>query len=448
MSVNWREMELGDFIELKRGYDLPKSKRVDGDVEIISSSGSSGVHNESKVKAPGVVTGRYGTIGKVFFSEADFWPLNTTLYVKDFKGNDPLFVFYFLKTINYLEYSDKAAVPGINRNHIHKAKIRVPDCPDYQNKLALRLWAIDKKIKINQEINLTLEQIAQAIFKSWFVDFEPTKAKIAAREALLADYAKEPLSPNTAQMAKAPFAEEIIKAERQAAMQSIAGSGDIVPTEQLQTLADLFPNKLVDSELGEIPEYWEASTLGQHFDVTMGQSPKGDTYNEKGDGIVFFQGRRDFGFRFPSPRVYTSDPKRIAEAGDTLISVRAPVGDKNMAYERCCLGRGVGGIRHKSDMTSFTYAFISVIEHKLGDSGSDGTVFNSINKNELNKVSFIAPSPELIAVFETLVQPMDARIKVNSNQINTLEQLRDSLLPKLLSGEINLTNDHKEAVSV
>lgn len=112
---------------------------------MVSSSGESGFHNESKVTAPGVVTGRYGTIGKVFYLDIDFWPLNTTLYVRDFKGNDPLFIYYFLKTISYSDYTDKAAVPGINRNHIHKAKVKIPEGIDYQKKIAKKLKDLDKK---------------------------------------------------------------------------------------------------------------------------------------------------------------------------------------------------------------------------------------------------------------------------------------------------------------
>lgn len=134
MGDKWIDCELGDVIELKRGYDLPKTTRLAGRIPVVSSSGESGFHNESKVTAPGVVTGRYGTIGKVFYLDIDFWPLNTTLYVRDFKGNDPLFIYYFLKTISYSDYTDKAAVPGINRNHIHKAKVKIPEGIDYQKK--------------------------------------------------------------------------------------------------------------------------------------------------------------------------------------------------------------------------------------------------------------------------------------------------------------------------
>ncbi len=427
MNADWVEMELGDFIELKRGYDLPKKRRQPGDIPIISSSGESDFHDEAKVKGPGVVTGRYGTIGEVFYVASDFWPLNTALYVKDFKGNDPLFVYYLLKTISYIDYSDKAAVPGINRNHLHKAIIRVPVDPVYQRDLAEKLWALDSKIELNRKTNQTLEQIAQAIFKSWFIDFEPTRTKIAAKKS----------GEDT----------------ERAAMAAISGKSldqlDQLSSEQqkqLKTTAALFPDALVDSELGEIPEGWEASTLGGHFNVVMGQSPKGDTYNEDGDGILFFQGRRDFGFRYPTPRVYTTEPKRLAQAGDTLISVRAPVGDRNMANQECCLGRGVAGIRHKSGARSFTYAFIGQIESSLSDSGSDGTVFSSINKKELGAVNFVAPNETLIGQFESFVESIDERIEVNSKQINILKKLRDSLLPKLLSGVLSIPSNKKAFV--
>jgi type I restriction enzyme S subunit len=122
----WQAGTLGDLIELKRGYDLPTAQRRDGLVPICSSSGISGLHDEAKVKAPGVVTGRYGTIGQVFFLDEDFWPLNTTLYVRDFKGNEPRFVFYALGRVRFANYTDKAAVPGLNRNHVHEDPLILP----------------------------------------------------------------------------------------------------------------------------------------------------------------------------------------------------------------------------------------------------------------------------------------------------------------------------------
>jgi type I restriction enzyme S subunit len=164
----WRDCKLGDVLELKRGYDLPSQHRQPGSVPIVSSSGSSGFHAEAMVKAPGVVTGRYGTLGEVFFVTRDFWPLNTTLYVRDFKGSDPKFISYFLKTLDIYSCSDKAAVPGVNRNHLHELPVRVPPLAE-QRAIARILGALDDKIELNRKMNETLEAIARALFKSWFV---------------------------------------------------------------------------------------------------------------------------------------------------------------------------------------------------------------------------------------------------------------------------------------
>lgn len=177
MAGEWRDCILGDMIELKRGHDLPERERRAGTVPIISSSGPSGFHDQVKVKGPGVVTGRCGTIGQVFYVPSDFWPLNTTLYVRDFKGNDPRFVSYFLRGLNYLAYSDKAAVPGVNRNHLHQAKVHVPKDVGEQRAIAHILGTLDDKIELNRRMSETLEQMARALFKAWFVDFDPCALK-------------------------------------------------------------------------------------------------------------------------------------------------------------------------------------------------------------------------------------------------------------------------------
>ena len=149
---NWFDCELGSAVTLKRGYDLPQQKRVFGDVPVFSSSGISGYHNEAMASAPGVITGRYGTIGQVFYSDEDYWPLNTTLYVEDFHGNDPQFIYYFLKTIQWEKYQSASAVPGINRNAVHTEIVSIPKI-EIQKKIANTLALLDKKIKNKQQIN-------------------------------------------------------------------------------------------------------------------------------------------------------------------------------------------------------------------------------------------------------------------------------------------------------
>ena len=126
MAGEWRSVRLGDVVELKRGYDLPSRDRRDGPFPVVSSSGVSGRHDEAKAKSPGVVIGRYGTLGDVHYVTEDYWPLNTALYVRDFKGNHPRFVSYLLRSLDFSGYSDKAAVPGLNRNDLHRARVVLP----------------------------------------------------------------------------------------------------------------------------------------------------------------------------------------------------------------------------------------------------------------------------------------------------------------------------------
>lgn len=169
--VKWKNVELGKVISLKRGYDLPQQKRITGTIPVFSSSGISGYHNVAMVKGPGVVTGRYGTIGQVFFAKQDFWPLNTTLYVEDFHGNAPEFIYYFLKTLNWNSFMSASAVPGINRNTVHKALVTVPDLVT-QKKVASVLNDLDEKIELNNKINVNLLQQSRAILSKWLLDNE------------------------------------------------------------------------------------------------------------------------------------------------------------------------------------------------------------------------------------------------------------------------------------
>ena len=214
----WVQRRLGDVIVLKRGYDLPQRDRRRGSVPVVSSSGITDHHSESRVPGPGVVTGRYGTLGQVFFVPNDFWPLNTALYVQDFKGNDPRFISYFLRSLDFSRFSDKAAVPGLNRNHLHEEAVRIPGTVAEQRAIARMLGTLDDKIELNRRMNATLEAMARALFRSWFVNFDPVRAKMA-------------------------------------------GCDTALPKE----VSDLFPDRLVTSGpekvQGEVPDGWRASTL-------------------------------------------------------------------------------------------------------------------------------------------------------------------------------------------
>src|SRR5262249_17998150 len=147
------------------------------------------------------------------------------------------------------------------------------------------------------------------------------------------------------------------------------------------------------------------------FDLTMGQSPPGTTYNENGVGLPFYQGRTDFGFRFPTRRVFCSAPTRYAQSGDTLVSVRAPVGDINMADEECCIGGGIAAVRHKSGATSFTYSSMANLSSDFARFEAEGTVFGSINKDSFEKLQIVIPPQQLVAAYEQYAAPLDEQIR-------------------------------------
>jgi len=283
---------------------------------------------------------------------------------------EPLFLYYFFNSTAGLHRLDtirrQVAVAGITGSDLSRLEIPVPPLVE-QRAIAHILGTLDDKIELNRRMNETLEAMARAIFKSWFVDFE----------------------------------------------------------------------------LGEIPAGWRVGCVDDEFELTMGQSPPGETYNEIGDGLPFYQGRADFGSRFPTRRVYCTAPTRQARAGDTLISVRAPVGDINMALEDCAIGRGVAAARHKTGSRSYSYQFMRGLEDVFARFEAEGTVFGSIGKKDFHAIPCVMPLRNVIAGFETMLSPVDSRIEVTERESGTLAALRDTLLPKLISGELRVKDAEK-----
>ncbi len=233
---------------------------------------------------------------------------------------------------------------------------------DEQRAIAPILGTLDDEIELNRRMNETLEAMARAIFKSWFVD----------------------------------------------------------------------------TTTSGLPKRWKEGTVGEDFEITMGQSPPGETYNGIDEGLPFFQGRADFGFRFPALRVYCTAPTRIANPGDTLVCVRAPVGDVNMAVQQCCVGRGLAAVRHKTGSRSYTYYAMQALREDFDCFEAEGTVFGSMGKKDFHTISHVVPPEKKVKDFETLVNPIDQMIENNENESRTLAAIRDALLPKLLSGEIRV----------
>jgi type I restriction enzyme S subunit len=289
--------------------------------------------------------------------------------------------------------SGRQRVPPEALDHL---TVPLPPLPE-QRAIAHILGTLDDKIELNRRMSETLEAMARALFKAWFVDFEPVRAKLEGRWQ----------------------------------------SGQSLPGLPAH-LYHLFPDRLVDSELGEIPEGWEVGTIDEEFELTMGQSPPGHTYNEAGNGMPFYQGSSDFGFRFPIPRVYCTAPTRLARAGDTLVSVRAPVGDINLSLEKCAIGRGVAAVQHKTGSRSYSYYLMWSIRLVLAQFEAKGTVFGSIGKKDFQSITIIKPPRDVISAYEARVASLDNQIEVNERQSRTLAGLRDALLPKLIRGEMRV----------
>ncbi len=189
-----------------------------------------------------------------------------------------------------------------------------------------------------------------------------------------------------------------------------------------------------------MPEDWKVGKLGEIAEIIMGQSPNGSSYNEEKNGCIFFQGRAEFGARFPRVRLYTTEPKRMAQTGDVIMSVRAPVGDFNVAMDNCCIGRGLCAIRSKQNCQSFILYTIWASQDRLNIFNGEGTVFGSVNKDSLYNMPVTIPTNEIMIKFENTCSVLDRLIWNNSLENTRLAALRDTLLPKLMKGEIDVSN--------
>ena len=198
----------------------------------------------------------------------------------------------------------------------------------------------------------------------------------------------------------------------------------------------------------EAQQDWVIGKIPNEFDYVMGSSPPGESYNEEAMGIAMFQGNADFEFRFPKKRIYTTDPKRFAKKNDTLISVRAPVGAQNMASEQCCIGRGVAAFRYKADNSFYSYTYFKMksLMEEIKQFNQTGTVFGSISKADFEAFEITIPPVNFVTKFQKQIKPIDDKVITNCHQIQTLEKLRDNLLPKLMSGEVRVKYTPTESV--
>ena len=401
-SSDWTTTTLGQVIELKRGYDLPSRDRRDGPYPIVSSPGVSGCHAEAKAKAPGVVIGRYGTLGEVHYITQDYWPLNTSLYVRDFKGNDPRFISYFLRSLDFGAYSDKAAVPGLNRNDLHTAVVRVPAVAE-QRVIAHILGTLDDKIELNRQMNETLESIARTLFKSWFVDFDPVRAKSEGRDSGLPPH-----------------------------------------------LADLFPDSLDNSELGEIPNGWRVTGLDETATYLNGLALQKYPPNDDGSLPVIKIAQLRAGHTDGADRASVDiPPAYVVEDGDVLFSWSG-----SLEIEIWCGGRGALN-QHLFKLTSGRFPkwfYFLWTRHHLADfrgiAAGKATTMGHIQRGHLSAARALVPPPRLVEAMSAHFEPLLDNLIARRLQSRTLAALRDALLPRLIAGELRVSDAERSVGSM
>jgi type I restriction enzyme S subunit len=314
--------------------------------------------------------------------------------VRPGKQIDSRFLAYYVNTI--ATHHVAAHLVGAVQQHFNvgsarKIRIQLPPLPE-QKAIAAVLGALDDKIELNRRMNATLEAMARALFQSWFVDFDPVRAKAEGR----------------------------------------APAGLDEPT------AALFPAQFQDSELGEIPQGWEAASLNQISAITMGLSPKGDSYNSDGVGVPLINGPVEFGEYFPEKSKWTTEGTRLASKGDLIFCVRgSTTGRRVISDGEYALGRGVCSMRANKGRRSFLYQTVNFgLERMLGK--TTGSVFPSLSAPDIKGFVVLKPDDDLISAYENKTQPLIEQIELNQRESRTLATLRDTLLPRLLSGELTL----------
>ena len=342
--TEWINRMLGDLVTFQRGHDLPKNKMVEGKYPVVGSNGIIGYHDEYTTESPSITVGRSGNVGKPYIYYGRSWSHNTSLYIKDFKGNDPVFIYYFLQTLDLANYAGGSAVPTLNRNHIHTLEVSVPQDVEIQKRIGETLKLLDDKINANNKINENLTDQAQAIYQHHFV----------------------------------------IKAN---------------PDWPLGHLSDL-----INVKYGK-----------DHKKLADG------AYPVYGSGGIM---------RYVEHPLYEKESVLIPRKGtlNNVMYVNQPFWSVDtMFYTEM----------KQANVAKFVYHYV---KSKDLASMNAGSAVPSMTTPILNAMELRIPSEEALFQFENSVAPMYEMIKKNEDQSRKLAQLRDVLLSKLMSGEIDVSN--------
>lgn len=355
-----QDTPLSDAITLQRGFDLPTSQRKPGRYPVVTSTGMATTHDEFKVKSPGVVIGRSGSIGGGQYIESDFWPLNTTLWVKDFKGNNEKFIYYLLKSLDFSSFNAGAAVPTLNRNHLSALKVRIPERTE-QDKIADILGTIDEKIELNRRMNETLEQMGQALFRHYFIDNPEAKK-------------------------------------------------------------------------------WKTVNISDLIDFIGGsQPPKSEHIYEPQEGYVRFVQNRDYSSDSHKTYIPVAKRNKLCTKTDIMMDKYGEAG---------CVRFGIAGaynvalakiVPRCDNMQEYLRSYFAMpqIQHSLEGAAAASTR-SSLNATTFAGLKIQLPPNDLLSQYELSQKDVIYSAMENTQQIQTLTTLRDTLLPRLISGKVKV----------
>lgn len=365
----WKECKLGDVLVFQRGHDLPKTEMVEGNYPVAGSNGIIGFHSKYTTKGPGITIGRSGNIGTPHFYRTDFWAHNTVLYVKDFKGNSELFLFYFLKTIDFKQFNTGSAVPSLNRNHIHELSVYLPPLSE-QKSIASVLSNLDDKIDLLHRQNTTLEKMAETLFRQWFVE------------------------------------------------------------EEKEEWESMRLKEVTDIAIGRTPPRKEVKWFS-----TDSKDIKWISIKDLGNNGVFISNTSEY---LTKEAVETFNIPIIPK--DTvLLSFKMTVGRVAITFEEMLSNEAIVHFKF-NDKTPFSkeYLYMFLKTYKYETLGSTSSIVTAINSTMIKEMEVLIPDKITMKAFKNETEPLFNKIKSNTIQIQTLTALRDTLLPKLMSGEVRV----------
>ena len=426
---DWEKSNLSELIELKRGFDLPKSKRAEGNIPVIASTGITGYHDSHKAKAPGVVIGRSGSIGGGQYIHEDYWPLNTTLWCADFKGNNPKYIYYLIKSIDFTAFNTGSGVPTLNRNHLTALPIQAPPLHE-QKRIAEILSSLDNKIEINKQINKTLEEMAEALFKSWFIDFDPVRVKKAALEAGAGE--KE---ANLAVM-------KFISSKTDEELEKFQND---YPEKyrKLEDVAKLFPAEFQDGELGEMPLGWRVGKLSEVAEFLNGIALQKFPPENDRDYLPVIKIRElKAGITSQTDKASKNiDLKYVINDGDILFSWSGSLEVVIWKYGKGALNQHLFKVTSNHYPKWFYYfwtvhhlpKFRAIASHKA-------TTMGHIQRHHLDEAQVIIPDDEILRKLDKQTSLILEKIMLINQEIQSLALNHDQLLPRLMRGEITVRN--------